>query len=557
MCCGSKAAGTGERQRLVDRHERERQAVAELAELFETDRRISFYEGPALAALAVLAQSESAQLQHTAATAFSEVSEYDVRATGAEALGVMVGLLAAEQAETRQAAATALGNLATHAANRRAIVAAGGLAGLVRQLRAAAAGGGVGVAAVGCVTNLAADAENKEAVARSGAVEPLALLAQSRDARVQRNAAGALLNLTHGAEARAAVAAGGAVAALAALTDARDAETQHYALTALGNVAVDACGRDALWATPALPERLVLALRGRAQAAAARALRNLASDERFQAALVRAGALDALRPLLRASSSGLVAAAAACVRNLALHADNAAAVAEMAPELLPLVTKHAQPDAQCHAVAALRNAAVAAPAAAQSLAAAGLFACLDTALAATTTQPPTLAELAAALGAFALSDSLWRPVVELGLCARLVRLARAPPGPAARGACLALASLAARREPEVLEELLRLWRRGLRDCLAHALARPEHADQRAAVLWLARALLLSKRTDARRAVATDPELVAAIEALATPIGSRDPAPPVSLSDDDAAGEGDAPRVRALALQVVAAVQTAA
>ncbi|KAJ2799074.1 Vacuolar protein 8, partial [Coemansia guatemalensis] len=518
-CCGGNTDGVGERQRLVDRRERERQAVAELAELFETDRRISFYDGPALAALTVLAQSESAQLQHTAATAFSEVSEYDVRAAGAEALRVMVGLLAAEQAETRQAAATALGNLATHAANRRAIVKAGGLTGLVRQLRSAATGGGAGVAAVGCVTNLAADAENKEAVARSGAVEPLALLARSRDARVQRNAAGALLNLTHGAEARAAVAAGGAVAALAALVDARDAETQHYALTALGNVAVDECGRDALWATSALPERLVLALHGRAQAAAARALRNLASDERFQVALVRAGALEALRPLLRAPVAGLVAAAAACVRNLALHASNATAIAGLAPELLPLVTRHAQPDAQCHAVAALRNAAVAVPAAAQPLIAAGLFARLDTALATAATPPPALAELAAALGAFALSDTLWRPVVELGLCARLVRLARASPGPAARGACLALASLAARREPEVLEELLRLWRRGLRDCLAHALARPEHADQRAAALWLARALLLSRRPDARRAVAADPELVAAIEALASPAGS--------------------------------------
>lgn len=39
--------------------------------------------------------------------------------------------------------------------------------------------------------------DNKNKIARSGALVPLTRLARSKDMRVQRNATGALLNMTH------------------------------------------------------------------------------------------------------------------------------------------------------------------------------------------------------------------------------------------------------------------------------------------------------------------------------------------------------------------------
>ena len=51
--------------------------------------------------------------------------------------------------------------------------------------------------AVGCITNLATQEDNKAKIARSGALGPLTRLAKSKDMRVQRNATGALLNMTH------------------------------------------------------------------------------------------------------------------------------------------------------------------------------------------------------------------------------------------------------------------------------------------------------------------------------------------------------------------------
>ncbi|KAJ2373907.1 Vacuolar protein 8 [Coemansia sp. RSA 2607] len=583
-CCGAKTwdgSGADERRRLVETRSSERQAVAVLSRLFERDTRINFYSGEALEALATLARSDVHQLQLSAATAFSEVSAYDVRAVSAQTMATVVGLLGSAHGDVQQGAGAALGNLAGNAANKRLIVQSGGLAQLVRQL----ASGSVEAQAnaAGCITNVAADGELKAAVARSGAVVPLVRLARSRDMRVARNAAGALLNMTHAAEHRQLLVAAGAAAALAALLDSFDADTRYYAATALGNVVADAAGREHVWRTlPLLADQLVRLVQqpgaARTQAQAALALRNLASDERYQAHVVVRGAAPALATALRSSHPAVAAAAAACLRNLSIAAANETALVDagVLPPLAALISAGDR-DAQAHALATVRNlAANGGDTCAHALLASGVLDHMSQ-MAAT----DAAYELAAALGVFAGSAHLWRPLVERGLCRVLVRLLRAPSAGTEYAACCALRTLAARRTPEVFGELAHLWvvpaepRAGLRAYVLRALAHPAYARSplRAIAMWLVVALLGCARADLRRRITADVQLMAVVEGLARRRVANDaescdgsdtcsvassvfvPAELVAVGEEDADGDGDGDRASvrtcALARHVVA------
>ncbi|KAJ2381308.1 Vacuolar protein 8, partial [Coemansia sp. RSA 2559] len=307
---------------------RERQAVASLVKLFENDTRIDFYEGEPLKSLTILAHSDVHHLQLSAATAFSEISEYDVRPISRDALEPMLYLLQSAYTDIQHCASAALGNLASVEENKRLIVEMGGVKYLVRQMLSPSTEAQIN--SVGCITNLAADEDNKLAIAKSGALIPLTRLARSADLRVQRNATGALLNMTHRADLRAMLMEAGSVAVLVELLDAKDDDTQYYAVTALSNIAVDDSGRDILWSTqPALIPVLLHALHKpkiKLQSQIVLTLRNLASDARFQASVVAHGGLDALLPLLTSSYTLLIMSAAACLRNLSIHPDNEAPI---------------------------------------------------------------------------------------------------------------------------------------------------------------------------------------------------------------------------------------
>ncbi|KAJ2779881.1 Vacuolar protein 8 [Coemansia interrupta] len=548
VCCGAGRDGgsAGERRRLVQASSSEQRAVAVLSRLFERDTRINFYSGEALDALATLARSDVHQLQLSAATAFSEVSAYDVRAVSLETITTVVGLLGSAHADVQQGAGAALGNLAGNMANKRLIVQSGGLAQLVRQLLSPSVEAQANAA--GCITNVAADGELKAAVARSGALVPLVRLARSRDVRVARNAAGALLNMTHAAEHRQQLVAAGAAPALVALLDSGDGDTRYYAATAVGNVAADAAGRELLWRTqPLLVDQLVALVQqpggqrgaARTQAQAALALRNLASDERYQAHAVVRGAAPALAAALRSPHPAVAAAAAACLRNLSIAAANEAALVA-AGVLAPLaaLVSGADREAQGHALATLRNlAANGGVACAQALLDCGV---LDHMCQALSPPPASMAaayELAAALGVFAAAPLLWRPLVERGLCRHLVRLLRSPCPATEYAACCALRTLAARRTPEVVGELAHLWvvaaepRAGLRAYVLRALADDAYkrSPVRAIAMWLVVALLGCARADLRRRIVADVQLMAVVECLARQRVARDTA---SLSGSD-------------------------
>ncbi|KAJ2665109.1 Vacuolar protein 8 [Coemansia sp. RSA 1200] len=500
----------------------ERQAVVSLVKLFENDRRINFYEGEPLKSLTILAHSDVQHLQLSAATAFSEISEYDVRPVSREALKPMLYLLQSAYVDVQHCASAALGNLAGVKENKRLIVEMGGVDCLVRQMLSPSTDAQIN--SVGCITNLAADEDNKLAIAKSGALVPLTRLARSTDLRVQRNATGALLNMTHRADLRIMLVEAGSVAVLVELLEAKDEDTQYYAVTALSNIAVDDSGRDILWSSqPELISVLLKTLQKpniKLQSQVVLTLRNLASDERYQVAVVAHGGLDALLPLLKSSYTLLIMSAAACLRNLSIHPDNEAPIvhAGFLPELLDLVLQMDEPELQCHVISTLRNFGANNGSNKQLFIDAGLLDRVRMAIEDKRVDPKVRCELAAALSVFALNDQLWRPIVELGFCELLVNLMRCKHAETEYNACLAIGTLVGKNLVEVYAELMRLWQKPgtcLRAQLVHILTLAEYAGTgvRSVALWIIMALLNSGKGDLPQRISHDTQIIDAVEVI--------------------------------------------
>jgi len=252
----------------------------------------------------------------------------------------------------------------------------GGLTPLIRQMMSPNVE--VQCNAVGCITNLATHEDNKAKIARSGALGPLTRLAKSKDMRVQRNATGALLNMTHSGkyptsqhlpfltiidENRQQLVNAGAIPVLVQLLSSSDVDVQYYCTTALSNIAVDATNRKKLAQNE---NRLIQSLVNlmdssspKVQCQAALALRNLASDEKYQLEIVRARGLPPLLRLLQSSYLPLILSAVACIRNISIHPLNESPIID-AGFLKPLVDLLGSTDneeIQCHAISTLRNLA--------------------------------------------------------------------------------------------------------------------------------------------------------------------------------------------------------
>ncbi|KAG8902776.1 Vacuolar protein 8 [Tulasnella sp. 417] len=261
--------------------ENEREAVADLLQYLENRTTTNFFTGSPLNALTTLSFSENIDLQRSAALAFAEITEKEVRQVGRDTLDPILFLLSSHDTEVQRAASAALGNLAVNTENKLLIVRLGGLEPLIRQMLSPNVE--VQCNAVGCVTNLATHDENKTKIAKSGALVPLTRLARSKDMRVQRNATGALLNMTHSDENRQQLVNAGAIPVLVSLLNSPDTDVQYYCTTALSNIAVDAVNRKKLaQSEPKLVQSLVALMDSpslKVQCQAALALRNLASDD--------------------------------------------------------------------------------------------------------------------------------------------------------------------------------------------------------------------------------------------------------------------------------------
>jgi len=300
--------------------------------------------------------------------------------------------------------------------------------------------------AVGCITNLATQEDNKAKIARSGALGPLTRLAKSKDMRVQRNATGALLNMTHsgmvsavrwGASAycapdenRQQLVNAGAIPVLVQLLSSADVDVQYYCTTALSNIAVDANNRRKLAQTePRLVQSLVNLMDSsspKVQCQAALALRNLASDEKYQLEIVRANGLSPLLRLLQSSYLPLILSAVACIRNISIHPLNESPIIE-AGFLKPLVDLLGSTDneeIQCHAISTLRNLAASSDRNKSLVLEAGAVQkCKQLVL---EVPVDVQSEMTAAIAVLALSDELKTHLLELGVFEVLIPLTKSP-----------------------------------------------------------------------------------------------------------------------------------
>lgn len=299
-----------------------------------------------------------------------------------------------------------------------------GLTSLIRQMNSSNVE--VQCNAVGCITNLATHEDNKARIAKSGALAPLTKLAKSKDMRVQRNATGALLNMTHSDENRQQLVKAGAIPVLVQLLNSPDVDVQYYCTTALSNIAVDANNRKTLGASePRLVQSLVHLMAStspKVQCQAALALRNLASDERYQLDIVRNNGLTPLLKLLNSGYAPLVLSSVACIRNISIHPSNESPIID-AEFLRPLVGLLGYPDneeIQCHAISTLRNLAASSDKNKELVLQAGAVAkCVELVL---KVSQQVQSEMTAAIAVLALSDDLKPRLLDLGVLDILIPL---------------------------------------------------------------------------------------------------------------------------------------
>jgi vacuolar protein 8 len=426
--------------------ENEREAVADLLQYLENRTTTNFFEGSPLSALTTLSFSDNVDLQRSAALAFAEITEKEVRPVARDTLDPILFLLSSHDTEVQRAASAALGNLAVNTDNKLLIVKLGGLEPLIRQMLSPNVE--VQCNAVGCVTNLATHDDNKTKIAKSGALVPLTRLARSKDMRVQRNATGALLNMTHSDENRQQLVNAGAIPVLVSLLNSPDTDVQYYCTTALSNIAVDGANRKKLaQSEPKLVTSLVMLMDSsslKVQCQAALALRNLASDEKYQLEIVKADGLLSLLRLLRSTYLPLILSSAACVRNVSIHPQNESPIIESGflQPLINLLSFKDNEEVQCHAISTLRNLAASSEKNKTAIVKAGAVQSIKELV----LEVPmnVQSEMTACVAVLALSDELKGQLLEMGICEVLIPLTNSPSSEVQGNSAAALGNLSSK-----------------------------------------------------------------------------------------------------------------
>lgn len=161
------------------------------------------------------------------------------------------------------------------------------------------------------------------------------------------------------------------------------------------------------------------------QCQAALALRNLASDEKYQLDIVRANGLHPLLRLLQSSYLPLILSAVACIRNISIHPMNESPIIEtnFLKPLVDLLGSTDNEEIQCHAISTLRNLAASSDRnKALVLDAGAVQKCKQLVL----DVPETVqSEMTAAIAVLALSDDLKTHLLNLGVCSVLIPLTQA------------------------------------------------------------------------------------------------------------------------------------
>ncbi|CAG8597866.1 5935_t:CDS:10, partial [Paraglomus occultum] len=519
--------------------ESEREAVAVLLEYLEHRDETNFFEGEPLHSLSTLAFSDKVELQRSAALAFAEITEKDVREVDRETMEPIMFLLQSPDVEVQRAASAALGNLAVDSENKLLIVQMGGLEPLIRQMLSPNVE--VQCNAVGCITNLATHDENKSKIARSGALVPLTRLARSKDMRVQRNATGALLNMTHSDENRQQLVNAGAIPVLVGLLNSPDTDVQYYCTTALSNIAVDGFNRKKLASTET---RLVQSLIGlmdstslKVQCQAALALRNLASDEKYQLEIVRSKGLPPLLRLLQSSFLPLILSSVACIRNISIHPLNESPIidAGFLQPLIQLLAYEENEEIQCHAISTLRNLAASSEKNKRAIVDAGAVERVKELV--LNVPLGVQSEMTACVAVLALSDELKPRLLQMGICQVLIPLTSSRSTEVRGNSAAALGNLSSKIHDYT--PFIRVWTEpdgGLQGYLEDFLNSEDKTFQHIAI-WTIVQFLEGKDLQLRKIISSSSKIVSAINRLAE-IGSNSDGEEQLSADEDDTNEGD-------------------
>ena len=108
-------------------------SILSLTRLMTDRQQTNFFEGDPLSALTTLSFSDNVDLQRSAALAFAEITEKEVRPVGRDTLDPILFLLSSHDTEVQRAASAALGNLAVN--SKHTIVSASQALGLMSYIQ--------------------------------------------------------------------------------------------------------------------------------------------------------------------------------------------------------------------------------------------------------------------------------------------------------------------------------------------------------------------------------------------------------------------------------------
>ncbi|KAI7883585.1 putative VAC8-vacuolar membrane protein required for the cytoplasm-to-vacuole targeting [Lichtheimia hyalospora FSU 10163] len=558
--CFGKRNRTGLYEPLLQ--ENERDAIAELLHFLENRSDTNFFDGEPLRALSTLAFSDNVDLQRSAALAFAEITEKDVRPVGRETLNPILFLLQSHDVEVQRAASAALGNLAVKAENKLLIVKLGGLDQLIRQMGSPNVE--VQCNAVGCITNLATHEENKAKIAKSDALRLLVDLARSKDQRVQRNATGALLNMTHKEVNRQHMVNVGAIPVLIGLLSSPDADVQYYCTTALSNIAVDgkylvgdSGNRKKLAQSDSKLVQYLIALMEtkslKVQCQAALALRNLASDEKYQLEIVRCNGLKPLLRLLKSSFLPLTLSSVACIRNISIHPANESPIIEegFVNPLIELLSYDDNEEVQCHAISTLRNLAASSERNRLIIVEAGVVERIRELI--SEAKNSVKIEMTAAIAVLALSDDLKQRLLSTKVLEVLVPLTSSTNMEVQGNSAAAIGNLSSKVKD--YSPFVDVWSSpadGLRGFLIHFLDDAQDISFQHIGVWTIEQFLEGNDAELVSLVANTPEIIHAVERIA----KRDGRGSKEKIDTDMGGDDLESDIYALARRVANALEEA-
>lgn len=291
-------------QPVLQNHEK--QAAQEFLNHMETGLNESPVGKETLDALMILAFSENADLQHSAALYYLHISQQMNTQLPAEFLEPYQPLLQSADLEVQQMSSLSLVNFLLEGnLNKELVVQVGLLEPILELLESGDPA--VQCNSCACIMTLAISETNREAIGIAGGILPLLTLAKSYDPRVQQNAVGAILNLTRSERIKSILCREGALPVLTLLLQSADSEIQYYSCASLGNIAANPEHHKAMLAIgdKFLLRMLVSLMSSSVQKVSSQAclcLNNLASSGEVQTHLLAMDIMPLVLYLLNSSS---------------------------------------------------------------------------------------------------------------------------------------------------------------------------------------------------------------------------------------------------------------